>query len=173
MAAENPSRTQGALRLRFDTASLVFDLAVDEDAQRFETDDGLETAVAISLFTDRRASDADLKLASLPLGAAANAGWPGDTYSEVPGDEWGSHLWLLKRAPRNDDTLERAAQYAEEALAWLIEDAVATAVEAVARWVGTTGYLELDITITRPGSAEPRWRRVWNATTGEMLTDAD
>jgi len=101
-------------------------------------DDGLTTAVLISLFTDRRAKADD----PLPDGNDRR-GWVGDAISPVDGDRIGSRLWLLRREKQTEETRRRAEEYAREALAWLIEDGLAARVEVSAEWVarGVLGCL--------------------------------
>ncbi|WP_230598914.1 phage GP46 family protein [Xanthomonas albilineans] len=81
----------------------------------------LVRAVLISLFTWRRANADD----SLPDPRGFRMGWWGDTYPVVANDRIGSRLWLLARAKLTPSTVQRAQDYAEEALQWLIEDGVA------------------------------------------------
>lgn len=83
-------------------------------------DDGLETAVVISLFCDARADVSD----ALPEGDKTRRGWWGDQFGAT-GDRTGSKLWLLWREKRTSETLERARRYCEESLAWMIDDGVA------------------------------------------------
>ena len=73
------------------------------EANDLATDDGLETAVSLSLFTDRRAEDGD----ALPSGDADRRGWWGDDFPAVDGDRMGSRLWLLARSKQTPDVLER------------------------------------------------------------------
>lgn len=105
------------------------------------TTDDIETAVIISLFTDRRAPD-DIEL---PEGAD-RGGWWGDSYPDVEGDELGSLLWLLKREMQTPGTLERARKYAREALDWMIADEVARQVTVVATYP-ERGWMLLSIEI--------------------------
>jgi phage gp46-like protein len=72
-------------------------------------DPGLETAVAIALFTDCRADDDD----ELPFDADGRGGWFGEA---VLGQKFGSKLWLLRRSNLTQETLNRAKIYIEEAL---------------------------------------------------------
>lgn len=85
---------------------------------------GLQSAVMLSLFMDARAEDADV----LPDGETDRRGWWGDQFAQEDNDRIGSKLWLLWREKRVPETLRRAQQYAEQALAWLKGDGVATAV---------------------------------------------
>ena len=54
----------------------------------------------------------------------------------VAGDKLGSRLWLLRRRTLVADTFKDAKAYAEEALAWMIDDAVVTAVTVTAERLG-------------------------------------
>lgn len=122
------------------------------DGASLAQDDGLETAIVISLFTDRRANDDDV----LPSGGDDRRGWWGDTFAEVDGDRIGSRLWLLAREKQLPEVLVRAKQYAEEALQWLIDDGIARAVYVTAEAVTTNapaGTLGLLIEVVR--SARP------------------
>lgn len=150
------------LALAWDAAAFSADLMLADGA--LATDDGLKTAVLISLFSDARASADD----ALPQPGADRRGWWGDTLSDA-GDEIGSKLWLLSREKTLSSTLERARTAARDALEWLIEDGIASAVEVVAERVlrngRDTGTLALGVTISRPtGPARQRFDFVWEAT---------
>lgn len=94
-------------------------------------DDGLETAVLISLFCDARADSAD----ELPEPNGKRRGWWGDQFSDARGDRTGSKLWLLWRAKRTAETLERARQYCVDALQWMIADGVAASVTVATSFI--------------------------------------
>ncbi|BFI61603.1 hypothetical protein KD5_13530 [Yersinia pseudotuberculosis] len=112
-------------------------------------DDSLSTAVIISLFTDRRALYAD----ELPSGPNTDPrGWWGDVFQRRP---MGSRLWLLSREKQMASVLSRAKAYADEALAWLVEDRLVRQVQVTAT-VPQKGTLRLAIQLTLPnGSAVP------------------
>lgn len=90
----------------------------------------LRRAVTVSLFTWRRAGPDDA------LDDADRQGWWGDSVPPVAGDKLGSRLWLLRRRTLVADTFKDAKAYAEEALAWMIDDAVVTAVTVTAERLG-------------------------------------
>lgn len=150
------------LKLVYAPDTLSADLALD--GLGLATDDGLESAVIVSLFTDRRADPGDTP----PAGDDDRRGWWADALAPrvageaVTGDRIGSRLWLLAREKQIPATLARAKAYAEEALAWLIEDRVAEAVTVRADW-GGAGILALDVSITRPGRPLQSFRfdHVW------------
>ncbi len=123
-------------------------------------DGGLESAIAISLFSDRRADDGDV----LPAAEADRRGWWGDAVPAVEGDRIGSRLWLLAREKQTEPTLRRVEQCAAEALQWLVEDRVAERVE-VAASVPRRGLLGLLVTIHRPKAdpVEYRFTQTWAA----------
>lgn len=118
-------------------------------------DDGLETAVILSLFTDRRAEADDV----IPDGTRDRRGWWADAYpgSGSEGDKIGSRLWLLHREKQLPSVLARAEEYAREALQWLLDDGVAEHVEVTAS-IPRAGILGLVIRITRPRSPTVQFR---------------
>ncbi|ABE45633.1 phage GP46 family protein [Polaromonas sp. JS666] len=136
-----------ATQLIQDVGSFRFDWAVGSPG--LATDEGLQTSVIISLFTDRRA-DAD----DLPASAAGSdrRGWWGDSYADVEGDRIGSRLWLLAREKQTTATLLKARDFAAEALQWLIDDGLARAINVKAEWqAGRQGVLLLTVEIVRAG----------------------
>jgi phage gp46-like protein len=120
-------------------------------------EDGLETAVIISLFTDGQAKTDDI----LPSGDDRR-GWWGDTISETEGDRIGSRLWLLSREKQLPGILAKAKEYAEEALRWLVEDGVAKSVTATAENF-QEGALGLLVEITKPDGVATKYqfKRFW------------
>lgn len=124
-------------------------------------EDSLRTAVILSLFLDRRANDDDI----LPNDSDDRRGWWADTVAPMTdygigggsasGDHIGSRLWLLSREKQLAGVLERARHYAEEALTWLVEDGVATAVQVTAT-NPRQGWLVLEVTVTLSDTSEYR-----------------
>lgn len=108
-------------------------------------DDGLDTSIYLSLFCDRRAGDEDV----LPLGETDRRGFYGDDVPLVANDRLGSRLWMLKREKQTNETLARAKEYAEEALAWLTQDKAASVV-TVATSYPQTGVMLISLTIEKP-----------------------
>lgn len=123
------------------------DLAVDQ---------GLETAVLISLFTDRRADERE----ELPAGETSRRGWWGDSFA-ADSDKVGSRLWLLHREKSLAEVAARAEDYAREALAWLIEDGVSDKTTVKARTPGN-GALILEVSVKRPGQEDLPMRFIYN-----------
>jgi len=111
------------------------------DASSLPAQDKLARAVIISLFTWRRANPDDQV-------DGPRMGWHGDTTANVSGDRIGSRLWLLAREKILPETLNRAREYAQEALQWLIDDGVASRVEVLVERRGIDG-IALQATIYR------------------------
>lgn len=134
------------------------DLALD--GVRFDVDDGLRTAILISLYTDRRADPGDI----LPGDETELGGWWGDAYADVEGDKIGSKLWLLRRSVVTDETLRRAESYCREALQWTIDDGLADRVEATAAKVGLH-TMTLGVGLYRAKEVAPRFSERWRVET--------
>lgn len=126
-----------------------------------ETDEGLETAVLISLFTDARVDEPELRGGS----EIDPRGWWGDAYARAPGDGLGSKLWALARKGVSAETRRLAEDFSREALAWLLADGLAKSITAVALPWRRDG-IALRIAIERPRRLAPRWERTWEVTLG-------
>lgn len=105
----------------------------------------IETAILISLFTDREALPDD----AIPDGTGDPRGWIGDAGQQY---KIGSRIWLLSRAKQTAETLRRASDYIAEALQWMIDDGVVTRFDVTAEWVRTS-TLGAQISAHLPASA--------------------
>jgi len=131
------------IRIVWDTGLQEGDFDFNTSIQDLESDEGLETAVIISLFTDRRARVDDTL--SDP-NSSDRRGWWGDLISpQVNGDQIGSRLWLLNREKTLENVLQRAKEYTEEALQWLIDDGFAESVQVETERQGLVGNDRLAI----------------------------
>ena len=119
-------------------------------------DDGLRTAVLVSLFSDAR-----VEVAELPPGETSRAGWWGDLL-ETDGRGIGSKLWLIARAKETPETAARAAGYARAALEWMAEAGAIAGAEVSAGWI-RAGWLALDVAVDLPASGRREWRFEWQA----------
>ncbi len=148
--------------LAYDTDALSSDVSIVDGDLAHE--DSLRTAVLLSLFSDARATPDELAA----FGGTDARGWWGDAISEVEGDAWGSKLWLLAREKVLPETLNRAREYARAALAWMIEDGVASEVTTEAAWLddlvprAPRGFLALGVEIQRPSDVPQRYAVVWS-----------
>ena len=110
-------------------------------------DPGLETAVLVSLFSDRRVREEEL-----PPDVSGRRGWWGDRLAD-DNDEIGSRLWLLRREKQTAQVLVQADVYCREALSWMISDGVATAVDVAVEYT-RQGWMLIRITITLPDDTQ-------------------
>jgi phage gp46-like protein len=112
--------------------------------------DHLREIITTSLFTWRRARDGDDV-----TDGASRMGWLMDA-------NFGSRLYLLARAKVTAQTLVDARQYAEEALAWLVTDGIASAVTVTTERAASPGPgmsgVAIEIAVTRPREPESRVR---------------
>lgn len=131
------------LEFGLDEADVV---VTSEDLAR---DAGLVSAIYVSLFSDGRAAAEDLLPGEDPRGWWAEGA-----------ERYGSRLWLLERAKATAETAERARQAASDALAWMVEERIARAVDVEASYL-SRGLLRLTLRIHR-GDA-PRWANLWDA----------
>jgi len=89
------------------------------------TDPGLETSVLISLFSNGRASDADI----LPQGFDTRGGWWG---TALDPKVTLSRRWLLGRSKIDQTTLKLCEQYDKDALQWMVDDNIAASIDSIA-----------------------------------------
>lgn len=113
------------LALTWSNTSGNADLSLIDDD--LASDRGLITAMLLSLFTDRRAETDDVPPSGDPND---RRGWWADQFSEVEGDKIGSRLWLLDRAKISNENKLRAREYVLEAWQWMLDDKVASAIDA-------------------------------------------
>lgn len=134
-----------------------------------ELEDSLSTAVILSLFTDRRATRDDV----LPLGQSDRRGWIGDELlaQDQDVDRWGSALWLCLVGKADRDTLERARFAAEESLAWLLRDGIASRIEVTTEWVGERAdRLAVRPVIWQGDQSEPVYDVLWGTSIRRWAT---
>lgn len=152
------------LRLQLKRGDGYFYTDLSMAGAQFEREDGLETAILLSLFTDAREGD--------------ERGWWGNRLA-VPGVPlgWqrGSLLWTLRREKATAETLRKAKEFIEAALAWLIEDGVASAVLVENEWQPAPwppGTMALRIEVARIDGSVERFAIVWDAQSNRVAEAA-
>lgn len=146
----------GEIKLVWDDERGRADIAIENNDLVLE--DGLETSVIISLFTDRR----------VPFGQSApdtgeRRGWWADGLGEIA-DNWGSRLWTLETRPLTSDTMRDAETYCLEALQWMIDDGIAGEVNVTVTRSGQN-TLSIGVEIVKPSYGEPetdRYHYIWH-----------
>lgn len=143
------------LALFWDAEAFTADLG--QDGAGLATEQGLKTAIIVSLFTERRARADDV----LPEEGADRRGWWGDVAAAVEGDQIGSRLWTLRRSKMTAKVVEAAREMCVEALNWLVEDGVASAIEVTTAAM-KPDTLAIGVVIVRPtGPNRQRFDFVW------------
>lgn len=146
----------GDIALRWNQERMLFDLSMI-DGVDLSMDDGIETAVIISLFTDARAD-----LVELPIGETDRRGWFGELFQDA-GGMFGSKLWLLQREKQTEEVRLRAIEYARDALQWMIDDGIAQSI-AVDCQFPARGAFQISVTIQRPqGKVDFKYSMNWTA----------
>jgi len=131
------------------------DLSLSDDGSTLFRDDGLESSILISLFTDQRVSESEV-----PQGESEQRGWWGDLVSETPGDKTGSKLWTLYRSKLVPGTAQSVQVRAKQALQWMIDDGVASSVDVVTTI--DAGRLLIAVSITKPDNTENKFSMFWD-----------
>jgi phage gp46-like protein len=72
----------------------------------------------------------------------------------------GSRLWLLRRAKQTDATAKRARDFIVEALQWLLDDGLATAIDVSTEWV-RRGMLGAHVVIHRGSGTALSYSWAW------------
>ncbi|MEJ0020738.1 MAG: phage GP46 family protein [Acetobacteraceae bacterium] len=162
------------IAVAWDPATLRLDWVFD--GNDLAATDTLQSAVIVSLLTDRLANADD----EIPDGTNDRRGWWADMalpLANTPpaGDLIGSRLWLLSRRKVVEQTRLDAISYTQEALQWLIDDGVAAKVDVAATFRReVTGWLDIAITIYRTDAATGRtatesYSLAWSAMLGVPL----
>lgn len=101
--------------------------AVAENPMGLGADRSIETAIVLSLFTDRRAPE------GWRPEIQDRRGWWGDGLEPdgLAVDPLGSWLWLLENEKVTPEIVALAKAYAEASLEWMIADGVAARVEVI------------------------------------------
>lgn len=117
-----PAR-EGDIKLFFATEDQFGEiLPVDRDVER---DPGFETAVLITLGTDKYADEGD----PLPEDSGYRGGSWQDSVPTVPDYKMGTKLWLLHRAKTTKEIPAIAKEYLLDGFQWMIDDGIVESVE--------------------------------------------
>lgn len=148
------------IALRYNPELKGLDVLLDSPRADLLGEDTLVTAVTLSLLCDRTAQAHEVDT------AGDRRGWWADAFAQVTAadgaqsDQFGSRLWLLLREKQLPETQRRLRAYMLEALQWLVEDGLATALE-VSVFVPRSGWYTADVRVTLRGDNR-RYRFEWN-----------
>lgn len=109
----------------------AFDIALDgADLMAEET---LASSVLVSLMSDRLAASHEVAQGE------DRRGWWADAFSQAQ-HLTGSRMWLLEREKQLQAVVIRCRQFCEEALQWMIDDGLVSAI-TVTTFIPRTGWL--------------------------------
>ena len=133
-----------------------FDLLIENGD--FKAEDGLDTALWVSLFTDARADESQV------LQPESRRGWMGNLVSNVFERQLGGLLWLAEQRRLIQETLNEVEDYVRKSLDWMLEDGLARNIEVSGEIVPLNG-LAVTITITtQEGSTDSHYVPLWEVT---------
>jgi len=106
----------------------------------FELTDGLDSAVYMSVFCEKRASSSQVSEPNLRRGHFTNE------FSKIEGYQVGSLFWLYTQQAKNTDSNLRLLEGAvTDGLAWMIEDNIFSKVKVKATRSISTIQLEIEL----------------------------
>ena len=130
------------------------DVKIESDG--IQEDEGLETAVMLSLFTDQRVVDQEL-----PPFEISKRGWWGDMFASHEGDKIGSKLWLYEREKQTLENLSKIEDTAKESLQWMIDDGVAKSIAVQASYPQPV-FILLNVPIEKPDGQIYAFKTLWD-----------
>lgn len=122
----------------------IYDLVIDAKDRDFKTTAGLESASFVSLFSDRRARADEV---ADPM---KRRGWIGNLVSDVPGDNFGSGLWLYEQRRLTLDVIAGVRIEAEQSHTWMVEEGLAKYVTASITSDPVQRSVNVNVTIAEP-----------------------
>ncbi len=150
----------GDFALQFDNdtgeVDMVLDLVTADDVV---PDEGMRTAIILSIFQSARAAADD----DLPAGDGDRRGHWATEFAETEGDEAGSKRWLVARSKNITDIPLLLKEYDEAALQWMIDDQVVSTVDVTVTIEGDR--IVEEVKLGREGLDEVAFRfdHVWAA----------
>ena len=106
----------------------------------FDTTDGLDTAITMSIFNEKRATKTQVPEPSLRRGHFSNE------FSDVEGYEVGSRQWLYTEQAKNSESnLSLLQSSIRDGLQWMIDDDIISNLEVTASKAGSKIDLEINL----------------------------
>ncbi len=121
-------------------------------------EDGFDTAILVSSFTDARAPEDIVKKPE------NRRGWMPNLESPVENRELGGLLWLIDQRRLTQDTLNTTIDYARKALNWFVIDGLAKAVNISGVIVPRQGITLSIIITTLDGRTDTHYVQIWEVT---------
>ena len=117
-----------------------YDIDLTDNGDLLSTQ-GLDTAILMSIFCEKRANEDEI-----PRPEYRRGDWSNEL-NEISDYEVGSKLWLLDQARTSQSSLDDAIEYIREGLQWLIDDGYILDVDITGEL--TTRQATFTITLTK------------------------
>lgn len=127
------------------------------DSGDFETTEGFDTSLLVSILSDARASEVEISQAK------DRRGWFGDLNPVVEGYVLGSLLWTFEQKRRLSSTLNGAIDSVKKSLLWITELNYAKSVQVSGRLIDQGGEISVVIT-SFSGESDTINVPIWKAT---------
>lgn len=124
----------------------------------FKVEKGFKTSIILSLLSESRATEDQIKKTE------NRGGWIGNINSPAEGRQLGSWIWTINQMRLNTNTLNTAINYAQLSLNHLVEDGQAKEVIVSGEIVPKFG-ISINVVITAPsGEVESHYVKLWELT---------
>jgi phage gp46-like protein len=134
----------------------LFDFSiVNGDANK---EDGFDTSIWVSLFTDARADESQVAIKEY------RRGWLGNLAYEVEGRQLGSLLYLLDQTRLQNSTLNNAIDYTRKALNWYLEDGICRSITVTGNIIPKLGIALNVSIISSEGVTYNKYVELWKVT---------
>lgn len=135
------------------TVGDYYDISFNEEGD-IETDAFLDTALLMSLFCEKRASEREVRQPE------RRRGWIGN--ESTPGFEIGSKIWLYEQAKITKSTLNGIKTAAENGLNWLLDEGILPEFE-VSTSLDSNANIVLQISLFRTTSrVDNKFYTLWD-----------
>ena len=142
--------------IKLDFTGSGFDIALEDGD--FANEDGLDTNIWVSLFSDARADQTQV------IVPENRRGWLGNLAAEVPERQLGGHLWLAEQRRLNQETLNEVIDYIRKSLEWIVIDEIALKIEVSGSIIPRVG-IEANVVITsKDGITSDHYIELWRLT---------
>lgn len=140
-----------------------FDIGFAENGD-LATTEGLNTSLTVSFLTDRRAAESEV------TNPRYRRGWWGNLFSINPDfPEIGSKIWLLDQSSNEQNTINNAVAYAQDAYRWLTDLNYADQVEVTA--TSNFDTLNINVKIIKNNDVvSERIYNLWQNTVREIIS---
>lgn len=115
-----------------------FSMEIDPETKDLKCDDSFDTDIFCSLFSDRRANEAE------KTKSEQRRGWEGDVVAVLNGYFIGSKWWLNEQSRWNQKTVNKYVSDAEKALEHFTENKLVTSITVSGKLV-SVGIIEISV----------------------------